>query len=64
MAHALEMYFDDQAEAAVRRPWQLLADAGLPSLATRTHRLMSWNVTASDAHDLGSLCGLTTTLGS
>lgn len=37
MAHALEMYFDDQADAAVRRLWRLLADAGLPSLATRTH---------------------------
>jgi hypothetical protein len=32
------MYFDEQADAAVRKLWQLLADAGLPSLATRTHR--------------------------
>jgi 2'-5' RNA ligase len=38
MAHALEVYFDDQADAAVRELWQLLADADLPSLATRTHR--------------------------
>jgi hypothetical protein len=38
MAHAIEMYVDDRADAAVRRLWQRLADAGLPSLATRTHR--------------------------
>jgi hypothetical protein len=38
VAHAIEMYFDDQADAAVRRLWELLAEAGLPSLATRTHR--------------------------
>jgi 2'-5' RNA ligase len=38
VAHAVEMYFDDQADAAVRKVWQLLADAGLPSLATWTHR--------------------------
>ena len=31
MAHAVEMYFDDQAEAAVRRLWQVLADGRLPS---------------------------------
>jgi len=38
MAHAIEMYVDDRADAAVRRLWQRLADAGLPSMATRTHR--------------------------
>ena len=38
VAHSIEMYFDDQADAAVRRLCQRLADAGLPSLATRTHR--------------------------
>jgi len=27
------MYFDEHADAAVRRLWQRLADAGLPSLA-------------------------------
>lgn len=32
------MYFDGEAEAAVRALWKRLADAGLPSLATRTHR--------------------------
>jgi 2'-5' RNA ligase superfamily len=38
MAHAIEMFFDEQADAAVRALWQQLATAGLPSLATRTHR--------------------------
>ncbi len=37
MAHAIEMFFDARADAAVRALWQQLADAGLPSLATRTH---------------------------
>jgi 2'-5' RNA ligase len=32
------MYFDEDADADVRRLWQRLADAGLPSLAVRTHR--------------------------
>jgi hypothetical protein len=38
VAHAIEMYFDDRADASVRKLWQVLADAGLPSLATFTHR--------------------------
>ena len=32
------MFFDEHADAAVRALWQQLATAGLPSLATRTHR--------------------------
>jgi 2'-5' RNA ligase superfamily len=52
MAHALEMYFDDQADAAVRRLWQLLADAGLPSLATRTHRRHRPHVSLTVAESL------------
>ncbi|AQT80369.1 hypothetical protein B1R94_15475 [Mycolicibacterium litorale] len=31
MAHSVELLFDDQGDAAVRRLWQRLADAGLPS---------------------------------
>lgn len=38
VAHAIEMFFDEHADAAVRALWQQLATAGLPSLATRTHR--------------------------
>jgi 2'-5' RNA ligase len=52
MADALEMYFDDQADAAVRRLWQLLADAGMPSLATRTHRRHRPHVSLAVAESL------------
>ncbi|MHB1431893.1 MAG: hypothetical protein ACYCVZ_07245 [Streptosporangiaceae bacterium] len=52
MAHALEMYFDDQADAAVRELWRLLADAGLPSLATRTHRRHRPHVSLAIAESL------------
>lgn len=38
MAHALEAFFDDAADAAVRRLWARLDDAGVPSLAVRSHR--------------------------
>jgi len=37
MAQALELYFDGDADAAVRGLWRGLDDAGVPSLATRTH---------------------------
>jgi len=37
MAHAIELFFDEPADAAVRALWQQLDTAGLPSLATRTH---------------------------
>ncbi|HEY0805785.1 MAG TPA: 2'-5' RNA ligase family protein [Pseudonocardiaceae bacterium] len=38
MADALECYFDDEADAAVRALWQRLEQAGVPSMASRTHR--------------------------
>lgn len=31
MVHSIELLLDDEAEAAIRRQWRLLADAGLPS---------------------------------
>lgn len=37
MAQALEFFFDGEADAAVRGLWRRLEDAGVPSLATRTH---------------------------
>jgi 2'-5' RNA ligase len=52
MADALEMYFDRQADAAVRGLWKLLADAGLPSLATRTHRRHRPHVSLTVAESL------------
>jgi len=48
------MYFDDQADAAVRRLWQRLADAGLPSLATRTHRQHRPHVSLAVAESLAN----------
>jgi 2'-5' RNA ligase len=38
VAQALEFYFDDDADRAVRTLWSRLELAGVPSLATRTHR--------------------------
>lgn len=35
MAHALDMFFDADAEAAVRLLWKRLAAAGVPTLASR-----------------------------
>jgi hypothetical protein len=31
VVHSIELLLDDEAEAAIRRQWRLLADAGLPS---------------------------------
>jgi 2'-5' RNA ligase len=38
MAHALELLFDPATEAAVKDLWTQLETAGVPSLASRTHR--------------------------
>ncbi|MBB5892272.1 2'-5' RNA ligase family protein [Kutzneria kofuensis] len=38
MAQALEFFFDGEADTAVRALWQRLERAGVPSLATRSHR--------------------------
>jgi 2'-5' RNA ligase len=38
MAHALELFFDPAIEAEIRKTWAALEAAGLPSLATRSHR--------------------------
>ncbi|MBV8932565.1 MAG: 2'-5' RNA ligase family protein [Kutzneria sp.] len=38
MAQALEFFFDDAADDAVRVLWKRLDKAGVPSMATRTHR--------------------------
>ncbi|HEX3647687.1 MAG TPA: 2'-5' RNA ligase family protein [Pseudonocardiaceae bacterium] len=37
MVQALECYFDDAADSAIRALWQRLEQAGVPSLATATH---------------------------
>ena len=38
VAQALEVFFDPATEAAVRNVWDHLQKAGVPSLASRTHR--------------------------
>ncbi len=38
MAQALEFLFDPESDAAIRTLWARLEQAGVPSLATRTHR--------------------------
>lgn len=38
MPYAVELFFDDRAEAAVRELWHRLTDASLPSLETLGHR--------------------------
>jgi 2'-5' RNA ligase len=38
LAHAVEMFFDEEADAAVRALWQRLDEAGAPSLAQLGHR--------------------------
>jgi 2'-5' RNA ligase len=38
MAHAVEVFFDSTTESAIKAVWARLEAAGVPSLATRTHR--------------------------
>ena len=38
MVHAVEVFFDSTTEAAIKAVWARLEAAGVPSLATRTHR--------------------------
>lgn len=49
MAHALELFFDPAGEAAIKAVWVRLEAAGLPSLATRTHRRHRPHVTLAVA---------------
>lgn len=49
MAHALELFFDEAADELVRDQWQRLEDAGVPSLATRSHQRHRPHVTLAVA---------------
>jgi len=64
MAQAVEMFFDERADAAVRALWAELADAGLPSLATLTHRRHRPHVSlfVAESLDRADLTGLRTVL--
>lgn len=54
------MFFDREADAAVRGLWAKLAEAGLPSLATLTHRRHRPHVSlfVADSLDQADLTGL------
>lgn len=54
MAQAVELFFDADADERVRALWQRLDDAGVPSLATRTHQQHRPHVTLAVA---GSIPG-------
>lgn len=49
------MYFDGRADRAVRALWQTLTDAGLPSLATLTHRRHRPHATLAVAESLAAV---------
>jgi 2'-5' RNA ligase len=51
---AVEFFFDPDADAAVRRLWQRLEQAGVPSLGTRTHRRHRPHVTFAMAGSIPS----------
>lgn len=53
MAHALELFFDSDTETKIKRVWDRLEVAGLPSLATRTHRRHRPHVTLAVAERIG-----------
>ncbi len=59
MGHAVELLFDPTTEAAIKGLWARLETAGLPSLASRTHRRHRPHISLSVAEriDAGQLDG-------
>jgi 2'-5' RNA ligase len=57
MGHAVELLFDPTTEAAIKGLWARLETAGLPSLASRTHRRHRPHISLSVAEriDTGQL---------
>src|SRR4029453_3495323 len=57
MGHAVELLFDPTPEAAIKGLWARLETAGLPSLASRTHRRHRPHISLSVAEriDTGTL---------
>ena len=55
MAHALEMFLDEAGDAAVRRLWVRIDEAGVPSLADQTHGKHRPHVTLAIAESLSSV---------
>ncbi|TPG32239.1 2'-5' RNA ligase family protein [Mycolicibacterium hodleri] len=54
MAHSVELLFDENTDAAIRRQWSALADAGLPSQANHTSPSNRPHVTLSVAQRIDS----------
>jgi 2'-5' RNA ligase len=52
VAQALEFFFDDEADAAVRELWRRLDAAGVPSLASRSHKRHRPHVTFAIASSI------------
>jgi 2'-5' RNA ligase len=59
MGHAVELLFDPTTEAAIKGLWARLEKAGVPSLASRTHRRHRPHISLSVAEriDAGQLQG-------
>ena len=59
MGHAVELLFDPTTEAALKSLWARLETAGIPSLASRTHRRHRPHISLSVAEriDAGQLRG-------
>jgi 2'-5' RNA ligase len=59
MGHAVELLFDATTEAAIKGVWARLETAGVPSLASRTHRRHRPHISLSVAEriDAGQLQG-------
>ncbi|WP_330253909.1 2'-5' RNA ligase family protein [Nocardia sp. NBC_00565] len=52
MVQSVELLLDDAADAEIRRQWQLLADAGIPSLAGKTTETNRPHITVAVARQI------------
>lgn len=52
MVQSVELLLDDAADAEIRRQWQLLADAGIPSLASKTTETTRPHITVAVARQI------------
>ena len=55
MGHAVELLFDPTAEAAIKGLWGRLETAGVPSLASRTHRRHRPHISLAVAERIGTV---------
>ncbi|MEV6429816.1 2'-5' RNA ligase family protein [Nocardia sp. NPDC051463] len=52
MVQSVELLLDDAADTEIRRQWQLLADAGIPSVAAKTAETTRPHITIAVAKEL------------